>query len=39
MKELSTQEKAKAYDEAYKKVADRFGSDVADEIFTECKES
>ena len=39
MKELSTQEKAKAYDEAYRKVADRFGSDVADEIFTECKES
>ena len=39
MEELSTQEKAKAYDEAYKKVADRFGSDVADEIFTESKES
>lgn len=33
MKELSIEEKAKAYDEAYKKVAVRFGSNVADEIF------
>lgn len=33
MKELSIEEKAKAYDEAYKRVAVRFGSNVADEIF------
>ena len=33
MKELSIEQKAKAYDEAYKKVAIRFGSNVADEIF------
>lgn len=39
MKKLSIQEKARRYDEAYKKVADRFGSNVADEIFTDCKES
>ena len=39
MKELSTQEKAKAYDKAYKEVAARFGSNVADEIFTECNKN
>lgn len=39
MKELSIEQKAKAYDEAYKKVAVRFGSNVADEIFPELKES
>jgi hypothetical protein len=39
MKELSIEQKAKAYDEAYKKVAIRFGSNVADEIFPELKES
>lgn len=33
MRELSIEEKAKAYDEAYKKVAVRFGSNVANEIF------
>lgn len=33
MKELSIEEKAKRYDEAYKKVAVRFGSNIADEIF------
>jgi len=33
MKELSTEEKAEAYDEAYKEVAIRFGSNVADKIF------
>lgn len=33
MKELTIEYKAKAYDEAYKKVAVRFGSNVADEIF------
>ena len=33
MKELTMEEKAKRYDEAYKKVAARFGSNVADEIF------
>ena len=33
MKELSIEEKARNYDEVYKKVAVRFGSNVADEIF------
>lgn len=33
MKELPIEEKARRYDEAYKKEAVRFGSDVADEIF------
>ena len=32
MKELSIEEKARNYDEVYKKVAVRFGSNVADEI-------
>ena len=35
MKELSIEEKAKAYDEARKKIAIRFGSNVADEIFSQ----
>ena len=35
MKELSIEEKAKAYDKAYEKVAVRFGSNVADGIFIE----
>jgi len=39
MKELTIEQKAKAYDEAYKKVAIRFGSNVADEIFPELAES
>ena len=39
MKELSIEEKAKRYDEAYKKVAVRFGSNVAEEIFPELAES
>ena len=39
MKELSVEQKAQRYDEAYKKVAIRFGSNVADEIFPELKES
>ena len=33
MKELSIEEEAKAYDEVRKKIAIRFGSNVADEIF------
>ena len=33
MKELSIEEKAKAYDEVREKIAIRFGSNVADEIF------
>ena len=37
--EISIEEKARRYDEAYKKVAVRFGSNVADEIFPELKES
>ena len=36
---MTQKQKAKAYDKAYKKVADRFGPYVADEIFTELKES
>ena len=36
---MNIEEKAKAYDEAYKRVAVRFGSNVADEIFPELKES
>ena len=39
MKELSIEQKAQRYDEAYKKVAMRFGTNVADEIFPELKES
>ena len=39
MKELSIEEKAKRYDEAYKKVAIGFGSNVADEIFSGFRES
>lgn len=39
MKELSIEEKARNYDEAYKRVAVRFGSNVAGEIFPELKES
>ena len=34
MKELSIEEKAKAYDEVREKIAIRFGSNVADEIFS-----
>ena len=36
---MSIEEKAKAYDKAYKKVAVRFGFNIADEIFPELKES
>ena len=36
---MTQEEKAKRYDEAYEKVAIRFGSNVADEIFPELKES
>jgi hypothetical protein len=36
---MTQEEKARNYDEAYKKVAIRFGSNVADEIFPELKES
>ena len=39
MKELNIEEKAKRYDEAYKRVVVRFGTNVADEIFPELKES
>ena len=39
MKELSIEQKAQRYDEAYKKVAMRFGTNVADEIFPELAES
>ena len=35
MKELSIEEKAKAYDEVREKIAIRFGSNVADEIFSQ----
>jgi hypothetical protein len=35
MKELSIEEKAKRYDEVRKKIAIRFGSNVADEIFSQ----
>jgi len=35
MKELSIKEKAKAYDEVREKIALRFGSNVAEEIFSE----
>ena len=35
MKELSIEEKAKAYDKVRKKIAIRFGSNVADEIFSQ----
>ena len=36
---MSIEEKAKAYDKAYKKVAVRFGFNIADEIFPELKKS
>ena len=36
---MAQEEKAKAYDEAYKRVANRFGSNVADELFPELAES
>lgn len=39
MKELSMEEKAKAYDEAREKIAVRFGTNVAEEIFSEFEES
>lgn len=39
MKELSIEEKAKAYDEVREKIAIRFGSNVAEEIFSEYEES
>lgn len=35
MKELSIEEKAKAYDKVREKIALRFGSNVADEIFSQ----
>ena len=39
MKELSIEEKARAYDEVREKIAIRFGSNVADEIFSQFEES
>ena len=39
MKELSIEEKAKAYDRAKEKIVLRFGSNVAEEIFSEFDES
>jgi len=39
MKELSIEEKAKAYDNVREKIAVRFGSNVANEIFSEYEES
>ena len=39
MEELSIEEKAKAYDEAREKIAVRFGTNVAEEIFSEFEES
>ena len=39
MKELSIEEKAKAYDKVREKIALRFGSNVAEEIFSEFEES
>lgn len=39
MKELSIKEKAKAYDNVRDKIAIRFGSNVAEEIFSEFEES
>ena len=36
---MTQEEKAKAYDEAYKRATIRFGSNVADELFPELKES
>lgn len=36
---MTIEEKTKAYDEAYKRAAIRFGSNVADELFPELKES
>ena len=39
MKELSIEQKAKAYDEVREKIAIRFGSNVAEEIFSEYEES
>lgn len=39
MKELSIEAKAKAYDDVREKIAIRFGSNVAEEIFSEFEES
>ena len=39
MKELSIEEKAKAYGKVREKIALRFGSNVAEEIFSEFEES
>ena len=39
MKELSTEQKAIAYDKVREKIAARFGSNVADEIFSQFEES
>ena len=39
MKELSIEEKAKAYDKVREKIAVRFGTNVAEEIFSEFEES
>ena len=39
MKELSIEEKARAYDEVREKITIRFGSNVANEIFSELRES
>jgi len=39
MKELTIEEKAKAYNKVREKIAIRFGSNVADEIFSEYEES
>lgn len=39
MEELTIQQKAKAYDEVREKIALRFGSNVAEEIFSEFEES
>ena len=39
MKELSIEEKAKAYDKVREKIAVRFGTDVAEGIFSEFEES
>ncbi len=39
MKELSIEQKAKAYDQVREKIALRFGSNVAEEIFSKFEES